>query len=87
MADPDWPPNLPDPVPPEPWPSTAQLAELASTVTWQLWEASYDLPRGRLTVEQEHSVARTLAGLARAFASHAETRPSPTPRQPDGPTS
>jgi hypothetical protein len=74
MAEPDWPPASP-----APWPTTAQLAELSSTVTWQLWEASYDLPRGRLTVEQELSVARTLAGLSRAFTAHAETRPRPTP--------
>lgn len=68
------------PQPKPEWPDPYQLARLASTVHWQLEQAAYDLPGGRVTVEQELKLAEVLEQLAAAFRSHAETRPSPTPR-------
>lgn len=63
------------------WPSSEQLAVLSSTVHWQLEQAAYDLPAGRMGPDAERKLAKVLEQLAAAYRAHAESRPSPAPRE------
>lgn len=61
-----------------PWPTAGELAALATATHWELEQAAYDLPAGRMTAERELKLALMLEQVAALLRSHAEL----SPRQP-----